>query len=97
MLFKTDFSIIALIGVIMLIGIVQKNAIMMIDFALDDRARQQRERARRDLRGVPAALPADPDDDALGVARRDPARARHGATARSCASRSASRSAEDSS
>ena len=34
MLFNTDFSIIALIGVIMLIGIVQKNAIMMIDFAL---------------------------------------------------------------
>jgi len=34
MLFRTDFSIIALIGVIMLIGIVQKNAIMMIDFAL---------------------------------------------------------------
>jgi len=34
MLFSTDFSIIALIGVIMLIGIVQKNAIMMIDFAL---------------------------------------------------------------
>ena len=34
MLFKTDFSIIALIGVILLIGIVKKNAIMMIDFAL---------------------------------------------------------------
>ena len=32
--FKTDFSIIALIGVILLIGIVKKNAIMMIDFAL---------------------------------------------------------------
>jgi multidrug efflux pump len=31
----TDFSIIALIGIILLIGIVQKNAIMMIDFALD--------------------------------------------------------------
>ena len=30
----TEFSIIALIGVILLIGIVQKNAIMMIDFAL---------------------------------------------------------------
>jgi multidrug efflux pump len=30
-----DFSIIALIGVILLIGIVKKNAIMMIDFALD--------------------------------------------------------------
>jgi multidrug efflux pump len=35
MAFKTEFSIIALIGVILLIGIVKKNAIMMIDFALD--------------------------------------------------------------
>ena len=34
MLFKTDFSIIALIAVILLIGIVKKNAIMMIDFAI---------------------------------------------------------------
>ncbi len=31
----TEFSIVALIGVILLIGIVKKNAIMMIDFALD--------------------------------------------------------------
>ncbi len=30
-----DFSVIALIGIILLIGIVEKNAIMMIDFALD--------------------------------------------------------------
>jgi multidrug efflux pump len=35
MAFNTEFSIIALIGVILLIGIVKKNAIMMIDFALD--------------------------------------------------------------
>jgi multidrug efflux pump len=35
MAFHTDFSIMALIGVILLIGIVKKNAIMMIDFALD--------------------------------------------------------------
>ncbi|MBS0377238.1 MAG: efflux RND transporter permease subunit [Proteobacteria bacterium] len=34
-LFNTEFSIIALIGVILLIGIVKKNAIMMIDFALE--------------------------------------------------------------
>ena len=34
MAFKTDFTIIAFIGVILLIGIVKKNAIMMIDFAL---------------------------------------------------------------
>jgi multidrug efflux pump len=33
-LFKTDFSIIALIGVFLLIGIVKKNAILMVDFAL---------------------------------------------------------------
>jgi multidrug efflux pump len=35
MLFGIEFSIMALIGVILLIGIVKKNAIMMIDFALD--------------------------------------------------------------
>ena len=34
MLFRTDLSVIALIGVVLLIGIVKKNAIMMIDFAL---------------------------------------------------------------
>ncbi len=32
---RTDLSIISLIGIILLIGIVKKNAIMMIDFALD--------------------------------------------------------------
>ncbi len=35
LLFKTEFSVIALIGLILLIGIVKKNAIMMIDFALE--------------------------------------------------------------
>ncbi len=35
MICDTEFSIMALIGVILLIGIVKKNAIMMIDFALD--------------------------------------------------------------
>jgi multidrug efflux pump len=39
-LFNTEFSIIALIGVILLIGIVKKNAIMMIDFALDCQRQQ---------------------------------------------------------
>ena len=34
LLFKRDLSVIALIGIILLIGIVKKNAIMMIDFAL---------------------------------------------------------------
>jgi multidrug efflux pump len=35
LLCRTDFNVIALIGIILLIGIVKKNAIMMIDFALD--------------------------------------------------------------
>ncbi|WP_377297109.1 efflux RND transporter permease subunit [Rhizobium sp. SGZ-381] len=35
MLFGQDLSIIALIGIVLLMGIVKKNAIMMIDFALD--------------------------------------------------------------
>jgi len=34
-IFRTDLNVIALIGIILLIGIVKKNAIMMIDFALD--------------------------------------------------------------
>jgi multidrug efflux pump len=34
LIFGSEFSIIALIGVILLIGIVKKNAILMIDFAL---------------------------------------------------------------
>jgi multidrug efflux pump len=38
--FRTEFSIIALIGVILLIGIVKKNAIMMVDFAIDAERRE---------------------------------------------------------
>jgi multidrug efflux pump len=40
LLCRTEFSIIALIGVILLIGIVKKNAIMMIDVALDGERNQ---------------------------------------------------------
>src|SRR5204863_3898353 len=35
LMYRNDLSVIALIGIILLIGIVKKNAIMMIDFALD--------------------------------------------------------------
>src|SRR5438067_1416607 len=35
LLYHTEFSVVALIGIILLIGIVKKNAIMMIDFALE--------------------------------------------------------------
>jgi multidrug efflux pump len=37
---RTDLSVIALIGIILLIGIVKKNAILMIDFALDAQRRE---------------------------------------------------------
>ncbi|MET0794800.1 MAG: efflux RND transporter permease subunit, partial [Polyangiaceae bacterium] len=37
LLFKTEFNVIAMVGLILLIGIVKKNAIMMIDFATEAR------------------------------------------------------------
>jgi hydrophobic/amphiphilic exporter-1 (mainly G- bacteria), HAE1 family len=37
LLFRMDLSVIALIGIVMLIGIVKKNAIMMVDFAITRR------------------------------------------------------------
>jgi HAE1 family hydrophobic/amphiphilic exporter-1 len=38
MLFKMELSVIAMIGIVMLVGIVKKNAIMMVDFAIGRRA-----------------------------------------------------------
>ena len=43
MLTGQDFSVIALIGIILLIGIVEKNAIMMIDFALEAERKENKE------------------------------------------------------
>ncbi len=37
LLFRMDLSVIAMIGIVMLVGIVKKNAIMMVDFALERR------------------------------------------------------------
>ena len=92
LLTHTDLTVIAMIGIILLIGIVKKNAIMMVDFALAAERDEGKVVARRDLRGVPAALPADSDDDDGGDARRAAARDRHAARAPSCGVRSASRS-----
>ena len=84
-----DLSVIGIIGIILLIGIVKKNGIMLVDFAISARARAPSAAARGDPRGLPAALPADPDDHRRGDAR--PACRWRSATApaRSCASRSA--------
>jgi multidrug efflux pump len=54
MMFNTEFSIIALIGVILLIGIVKKNAIMMIDFAITRQRDSQADGRRRGLSAAQA-------------------------------------------
>ena len=48
MLFHYDLSVIAIIGIILLIGIVKKNAIMMIDFALE----AEREQGKSPLEAI---------------------------------------------
>ena len=64
-LFGLDLSVIAIIGMLMLIGIVKKNAIMMIDFALvRQRAGETPPAAIREACLHP--LPADHDDDHRG-------------------------------
>ena len=70
MLCGIDLSLVALVGIVLLMGIVKKNAIMMVDFAIEaERTRGVTPRGR-DPRGVPAALPPDHDDDDGGAARR---------------------------
>ena len=87
---QTELTVIAMIGIILLIGIVKKNAIMMIDFALVVERTQGKTSRRGHLRGLPAALPADHDDDDGGAAGRVAAGDRRRGRARSCAARSAS-------
>ena len=87
---RTELSVIALIGIILLIGIVKKNAIMMIDFALAAGAERRQEPGGSHLRSLRAALPAHHDDHPRGAALAA-CRWRSGtATAPNCASRWAS-------
>ena len=65
-----DLSVIAIVGIILLIGIVKKNGIMLVDFALACRTQRRPVDRRSDLSGLHQALPADPDDDDGGDARR---------------------------
>ena len=90
MLFHQDLSVVAIIGLVLLLGIVKKNGIMIVDFALQGGAgRQERDRCR--LRGVPAAVSAHHDDHHGRAARRACRSLSAPASARSCAVRSASR------
>ncbi len=77
MLFGFDFSLIALIGIVLLIGIVKKNGIMMVDFAIIGRARREPRAGSRDPQGGAVALPPDHDDDDGGDAGRRAADAGH--------------------
>ena len=74
---RTEFSIMALIGVILLIGIVKKNAIMMIDFALDAGTKTREKLQGGHIRGMPDSFPADHDDDHGGTAWCDTTHAQH--------------------
>src|SRR5207253_5259218 len=48
LLFKTDLNLYAFVGIIMLVGLVKKNGIMMVDFAID----AQREQGRTPLEAI---------------------------------------------
>ena len=77
MLFHIDLNVISIIGIILLIGIVKKNAIMMIDFALQAERLEGKSYARRDFLGLHVALPAHHDDHHVGDLRRAAAGLRH--------------------
>ena len=53
---RTELSVVALIGIILLIGIVKKNAIMMIDFALEAERNEGKSPRRRSIRRVCCAF-----------------------------------------
>ena len=55
----TEFSLIAFLGILLLIGIVKKNAIMMVDFALDAERNSGTGSARRRSR-MPARCASGP-------------------------------------
>ena len=77
MLFHLDLNVISIIGIVLLIGLVKKNAIMMIDFALA--AEREEGMSTRDaiLRSLHAALPSDHDDHHGGDVWRLSAGLRH--------------------
>ena len=68
MVFGFDLSVIGIIGIILLIGIVKKNGIMMVDFAIE--AERERGLVARSLDQGSGALevPAHPHDDDGGAA-----------------------------
>ena len=71
-------DIIGVIGIVLLIGIVKKNAIMMIDFALEAQRHQGLPAREAIYQACLLAPEADPDDDGCGDFRRAAVDARDG-------------------
>ena len=69
MIFHTDLSVIGIIGILLLIGIVKKNAILMVDFALEAERARRHAAARSYLSSVLAAFPPHLNDDNGGFVR----------------------------
>ena len=67
-IFHIELSVFAFVGIILLIGIVKKNAIMMVDFALEAEQEGNAGRGGDRSRGA-RAVPADHDDDDGGARR----------------------------
>ena len=62
MLFDVELSIYAFVGIIMLVGLVKKNGIMMVDFAIEAQRTEGKNPHDAILRGLPDPLPPDHDD-----------------------------------
>ena len=62
-------SLYAFVGIIMLVGIVKKNAIMMIDFALEGQRTRTARRPSAIYEALSDPFPADHDDDHGGAGR----------------------------
>ncbi len=78
MLVGMPLDVIGIIGIILLIGIVKKNGIMLVDFALAERTRTRAEQRGCHPPGMSAAVPTHPDDDAGRAPGRRAADARNG-------------------
>ena len=91
LLTHNELNVIGMIGIILLIGLVKKNAIMMIDVALDVERNAGQEAGGSDLRSLHSAFPSDHDDDHGGAAGRIAAGAWAPEQDRSCTGHWASR------
>ena len=86
LIFHDELNIYSFVGIIMLIGIVKKNAIMMIDFALEAQRTHGMSPGRCDRRSLPGPLPSHHDDHHGGADGHAAHRAGLGRRRRSAAS-----------